>query len=113
MPKCPFTNVFYKPTTAMSTHAPTSNATLSSQDTETKATSEGAEPTTHKATVTVAETEEKKIRKGISVLSTEPPTEPKAAKLSEEDGSKFPILNVGDNYRLYRREAWGICRNIS
>ena len=81
MPKCPFTKVFNQRTTATSTLAPTTNATLPPQNIDTEATTESTEPTSN----TVKATEENKIRNEIPFLSTKPPTKPIAAKLSADD----------------------------
>ena len=92
MPKCPFTKVFNHRTTATSTRAPTTNATLPPQNTETEAITESTEAITESTEPTskkITATEEKKIRKGVLLLSTKPPTKPKASKLSADDASKF------------------------
>ena len=81
MPKCPFTKVFNQPATATSTRASTTNATLPPQNTDTEAITDSTEPTSN----TITATEEKKVRKGILLLSTKPPTKPRASKLSAED----------------------------
>ena len=99
MPKCPFTNVFYKPTTATTTQARTSQTTVpentatvatTEKNTATVATTETtAKPTTHKER-NPSETEKAKVKKGNVITPvTNPPTQPKASPLMGDDTSKF------------------------
>ena len=109
VPKCPFTDLFDRPTTTMTTHAPTTTAsTTTSQDTPDVASTDtniATTPKTPVTTVTNTKLAAQKIKKQIdhTILV---PTSPKLAKHSDDtsrcqslelDPPPHPFVTVCNN----------------